>query len=97
MEQKKIDRINELSRLARQRELTPDELRVEDNISMLAVVGRKMVFRTGTSGKIFAKLGEHGVNIRLISQGPKELNIIIGVDNKDFEKSIRTLYSAFVK
>ena len=45
----------------------------------------------------FAKLGENGVNIRMITQGPEELNIIVGVEEKDFEQAIRVLYNSFVK
>ncbi|MGM9523189.1 MAG: ACT domain-containing protein, partial [Faecousia sp.] len=54
-------------------------------------------FRAGTSGKIFAALGAQGINIRMISQGPDELNILVGVDNKDYAETIRVLYNAFVK
>lgn len=56
-----------------------------------------MAFRPGTSGRIFAALGEHGINIRMISQGPDELNIIVGVDTKDFAPAIQVLYNSFVK
>ena len=38
-----------------------------------------------------------GINIRMINQGPDELNIIFGVDNKDFKEAIRVLYNSFVK
>ena len=56
-----------------------------------------MAFRPGISGKIFAALGEADINIRMINQGPDELNIIFGVDNKDFKAAIRVLYDSFVK
>ena len=46
---------------------------------------------------IFAALGENGISIRMISQGPEELNIIVGVDNADFEKTVRVLYESFVR
>ena len=65
--------------------------------AIVAAVGRKMAYRPGVSGKIFAKLGETGVNIRMITQGPEELNIIVGVEEKDFEQAIRVLYDSFVK
>ena len=42
-----------------------------------------MAYKPGTSGRIFAKLGENGINIRMITQGPEELNIIVGVDGSD--------------
>ena len=80
-----------------QKEVEPDSLAVHDQIAVVAAVGRKMAFRPGISGKIFAALGKAGVNIRMINQGPDELNIIFGVDNKDFKTAIRVLYDSFVK
>jgi len=80
-----------------QSELEPDEISVHDQIAVVAAVGRKMAFRPGISGRIFATLGQAGVNIRMINQGPDELNIIFGVDNKDFKTAIRVLYDSFVK
>ena len=56
-----------------------------------------MAYRLGTSGKLFAALGENGVNVRMITQGPDELNIIVGVEEKDFEQAIRVLYDSFVR
>ena len=75
----------------------PDSIKIADNIAIVAAVGRKMAYRAGTSGKIFAALGEQGINIRMISQGPDELNILVGVDEKDYAATIRVLYDAFVK
>ncbi len=80
-----------------QQEIKPDRLEVLDNISIVAAVGHQMAFRPGVSGKIFAALGKAGINIRMITQGPDELNIIFGVDNKDFAQAIRVLYNSFVK
>ena len=80
-----------------QQEVEPDTLDVHDQIAVVAAVGRKMAFRPGISGKIFATLGEAGINIRMINQGPDELNIIVGVDNRDFASAIRVLYNSFVK
>ena len=78
------------------KEAQPDTLDVHHQIAVVAAVGRKMAFRPGISGKIFAALGESGINIRMINQGPDELNIIFGVDNKDFNEAIRVLYNRFV-
>ena len=79
------------------KEVRPDSIKITDNIAIVAAVGRKMAFRAGTSGKIFAALGRQGINIRMISQGPDELNILVGVDEKDYAATIRVLYDAFVK
>ncbi len=43
-----------------------------------------------------ATLGENDINIRMISQGPEELNIIVGVDTADFDTAMRAIYNAFV-
>lgn len=80
-----------------QRDVQPDDLTVQDNIAVVAAVGHRMAFRPGVSGQIFAALGEAGINIRMINQGPDELNIIFGVDNRDFVDAIRVLYNSFVK
>ncbi len=80
-----------------QEEVQPDSLAVHDQIAVVAAVGRKMAYRPGISGKIFAALGQADINIRMINQGPDELNIIFGVDNKDFATAIRVLYHSFVK
>ena len=80
-----------------QQEIEPDRLTVYDEIAIVAAVGRKMAGRPGISGKIFGAMGQAGVNIRMITQGPDELNIIFGVENKDFAKAIQVLYDSFVK
>ena len=80
-----------------QQELHPDSLQVHDQIAVVAAVGRRMAFRPGISGKVFAALGNAGINIRMINQGPDELNIIFGVDNQDFATAIRVLYDSFAK
>ena len=80
-----------------QQELSPDNIVVQDQISIVTAVGHRMAFRPGVSGQIFAALGQAGVNIRMINQGPDELNIIFGVKNEDFAQAIRVLYNSFVK
>ena len=78
-----------------QKEMKPDHIHVSENIAIVAVVGRKMFFRSGSSGKIFLALGENGVNIRMIYQGPEDLNIFIGVKEKDLNTAVKALYESF--
>ena len=78
-----------------QKTCLPDDVQIQDSIALVAVVGRKMTYRPGTSGKIFQALGEHGVNIRIINQAADEISIIVGVDNNNFETAIRVLYDGF--
>ena len=77
------------------KECQPDEVNLQDGIALVAAVGRKMSSRPGTSGRLFQALGQQGLNIRTIAQGADELSIIVGVDNSDFEKTIRVLYDGF--
>lgn len=76
---------------------SPDSINIEKNIALIAVVGRGMKNAKGTAAKVFAALAEKDINIRMIDQGSSELNIIIGVDNAEYEKAIRTIYEQFVR
>lgn len=75
--------------------LNPDHIEVFDDLALIATVGHGMIQRKGTAFKLFSALFDADINVRLIDQGSSELNIIIGVDNKDFEKSIQAIYNAF--
>ena len=77
--------------------VSPDFVHVIENISIIATVGHGMTRRQGTAATIFNALAEAGINIVMIDQGSSELNIIVGVENADYEKCIRTIYKAFIK
>ena len=80
-----------------EREIRPDSIQVVENLAVLAAVGRRMAFTPGISGKIFGALGAAGINVRMIMQGLAELNMLIGVENKDFDNAVRVLYDTFMK
>lgn len=90
------DRIYDLISEIKQR-LRPDRIKMADDIALVASVGRRMVSVPGSSAKLFGALGEQNINIRMIAQGSEEISIIVGVDNRDFERAIRTLYEGFMK
>ena len=75
--------------------VNPDYVHVIENVSLIATVGHGMTRRSGTAAKIFKALADEGINIKMIDQGSSELNIIIGVNNSDYENCIRTIYNAF--
>ncbi|NMR89747.1 ACT domain-containing protein, partial [Vibrio parahaemolyticus] len=75
--------------------LNPDNIISSSNMALVAVVGRGMIRTKGISAKVFTALSDAGVNIRMISQGSSELNIIIGLENSDFETAIRAIYKSF--
>ena len=75
-----------------QKELEPDAMTVEDGLAMIAVVGHGMVYSKGTAARIFGALADADINIRMIDQGSSELNIIVGVEETDYENAIRAIY-----
>ncbi len=79
------------------RSVRPDSITVENGLALLAVVGRGMVKSKGTAARVFNSISAAGVNIRMIDQGSSELNIIVGVEEHDFEKAMNAVYREFVK
>jgi len=78
------------------RAVNPDSVHVDTGIALIAVVGRGMRSARGTAGRIFSALAHAGVNIKMIDQGSSEMNIIIGVQDSDFETAIRAIYDIYV-
>ncbi len=79
-----------------ERQLKPDHIETFGNMALIATVGAGMSSRVGVSAKLFTALAEAKVNIRMIDQGSSEMNIIVGVENKDFETAVKAIYGAFV-
>lgn len=77
------------------RTCNPDSIEVHPNMAMIATVGRGMAKQKGVAAKIFAALSEAQVNIRMIDQGSSEMNILVGIENDNFEKGISAIYKAF--
>ena len=73
----------------------PDYIRVLENIALVATVGHGMAASVGTSARLFKALSDAGINVRMIDQGSSELNIIVGIDNDDYEKCLRAIYREF--
>ena len=75
-------------------EIEPESLYVEDNLALIAVVGLGMAYSRGTAARVMRALADSRVNIKMIDQGSTEINIIIGVDEADYETAIRSIYKA---
>ncbi len=73
----------------------PDSLEVFKGLALIATVGRGMIRNVGVAARLFAALAKSNVNIRMIDQGSSEMNIIVGVEENDFETAIRAIYNAF--
>ena len=77
--------------------VNPENIFVEENLALIAVVGRGMVKAKGTAARVFVALANAGVNIRMIDQGSSELNIIVGIDSNDYITALNAIYNEFVK
>ena len=79
------------------RAVRPDSVFIEDELALIAVVGRGMVKAKGTAARVCDALARADVNIRMIDQGSSELNIIVGVDDEAYESALKAIYAEFVK
>ena len=71
------------------------EVVVERNLSVVAIVGENMRKTTGISGRLFQSLGSSGINVVAIAQGSSELNISTIVARADEERALNTIHAAF--
>ncbi len=76
--------------------LKVDDIRVEDHVALIAIIGRAMKEQPGISGRLLSEFGNNQINIKVISQTADELSIQVGVMNRDFEKAIRCIYEKFI-
>ncbi len=80
-----------------EKQLKPDTIDIYEDTALIATVGHNMTRRHGVAATLMNALAENDINIRMIDQGSSEMNIIVGIENKDFEKAIKGIYRAFVK
>ena len=69
---------------------------VSDQLAIIATVGRGMVHNCGTAARLFKAMSRARINVRMIDQGSSELSIIVGVNDSDFEATVRAIYHEFV-
>jgi len=84
--------VNQLTRVTK-----ADSVTIDDDLALIAVVGRGMVKARGVAARVFSAISKAGINIRMIDQGSCELNIIIGVEEGDFKVALNAIYNEFVK
>lgn len=68
---------------------------LEENLSVLAIVGEKMKQTPGISGKLFYAMGRNGINVRAIAQGSSEYNISVIISHTDLSKALNAVHDAF--
>ena len=77
------------------RSCNPDSIDVYPNMALIATVGKGMAKKKGVAAQITSALAKADVNIRMIDQGSSEMNVLVGVENDNFEKAIRAIYNQF--
>ncbi len=72
-----------------------DEISVEDNLTIIAVVGENMRRTPGIAGKVFQAVGDQRISVVAIAQGSSELNISFVVEKKDEANALNAVHDAF--
>ena len=76
--------------------MQPNKIRIFDKLALIATVGHGMSNQIGTAARLFDTLAKEKINVRIIDQGSSEINIIIGVNEVDFERAVSAIYREFV-
>ena len=71
------------------------DVSVEEDVSVVAVVGAGMRGTPGVAARVFKAVASRGINIRMIAQGSSELNISFVVKEEDGEEAVRTIHQEF--
>jgi len=71
-------------------------IKIDNDVSLIALIGPGMMHAPGIAGKIFTILGDNGINVRAIAQGSSEINFTAIIDRKDRKNAIISLYDAFI-
>ena len=77
--------------------IEPDSLNVENDLSLIAVIGQGMGATIGTFEVILYPLAKAKIRVRMIDQGADDLNIILGVSDADYEKAMKFLYEYIIQ
>ena len=73
----------------------PDSICVADGLAMVSIVGRDMAGRPGVSGRLLCALGRAGINVRMVGQGTREINITVGISEPEYEKAVHAVHGEF--
>lgn len=85
--QKVIDGINE--------HVSPDAIKITENVSLISTVGFGIGSSVDVCARLFNAIAAANINVKLISHCSSGINLIIGIDNADYEKCIKAIYSEF--
>lgn len=72
-----------------------EPVKVEKNLSVIAIIGENMRYQPGISGRLFQALGKNGINCIAIAQGSSELNVSVVIHEQDESKALNSLHETF--
>ncbi len=72
-----------------------DRIKIEQDLSVVAIIGESMREQPGISGRLFQALGKNGINAVAIAQGSSELNVSVVIPREDENKALNALHEAF--
>ena len=94
---KSLRRVEQEVKAEIEQKMQPNKIKIFNNVALIATVGHGMVNQIGIAARLFNALAEEKINVRVIDQGSSEINIIVGVNEEDFERAISAIYGEFVK
>ena len=72
-----------------------EPVKIENDLSVVAIIGENMRYQPGISGRLFQALGKNGINAIAIAQGSSELNISVVINSSNEVKALNALHEAF--
>lgn len=78
-----------------QNSLSPDAIRITENIALIVIVGHGITSSADTYARLFCALARACINVKIIIQGEGGPNVTVGVSNTEYEKCIRAIYCEF--
>ena len=69
---------------------------LNNEISLIAIIGAGILYTPGVAGKVFTTLGENNINILAIAQGSSELSFTAIIERKNCERAVNVLYDIFI-
>lgn len=77
------------------RELKPDFVAVERDITIVMVVGEGMCYTPGMLAKACLALASAGISMSMVNQGSSEVSFMLAIRRQDRDTAVRALYKAF--
>ncbi|AQW21196.1 aspartate kinase [Lentilactobacillus curieae] len=69
-----------------------DSVDLRKNIALVAAVSAKFSKHPAIAGKILEKLDKSDIDVHMVVQEGSDIKLVVGVDNDDYERTIRELY-----